>query len=251
MSKWITDFPGVGWSRFRLFCLHSAGSSAGQFRSWVAPAKPQIRITAVQLPGRESRFGETPVTDLRALIERLGPALRPHMDRPFALFGHSLGALVAFELVRWLREAKLALPLHLFVASRPAPQIVDNRPALDLLPIPELLRALEDYGGIDPRLLNEEDMGWFLPTIRADFRLNRTYRHEFQAALPVAITAFYGCDDPFCSGPEMEAWSAQTGAQFSIHRMPGAHFFLRSQCANIVAHVLETLTASSNELDAI
>jgi surfactin synthase thioesterase subunit len=247
MSKWIIDFPGGAGSRFRLFCFHCAGSGAGQFRSWVVPARPQMRITGVQLPGREGRFDEAPVTDMRALIERVGPVLRSHMDRPFALFGHSLGALVAFELVRWLREAKLALPLHLFVASRPAPQLVNNRPALDVLPTPELLKALEDYGGIDPQQLNEEGIGWFLPTIRADFLLNRIYCHQHQAPLPVSITAFNGSDDPFCTHPEIEAWGTQTSRQFNVHRMPGAHFFLRSHYPNIVAHVVKALTAHPDE----
>jgi medium-chain acyl-[acyl-carrier-protein] hydrolase len=135
------------------------------------------------------------------------------------------------------------LPLHLFVASRPAPQIVDSRPALDLLPVPELLRGIAAYGGIDSQRVNEEDIGWFLPTIRADFRLNRTYRHEFQEALPVAITAFNGSDDPFCRHSEIEAWSAHTSEQFGIHTMPGAHFFLRSQYPGILAHVLRALTS--------
>jgi medium-chain acyl-[acyl-carrier-protein] hydrolase len=244
MSKWVVDFAGAADSRFRLFCFHCAGGSAGQFRPWAAAAKPQIRITGVQLPGREGRFGEAPLTEMRALIERLGPELRPCMDGPFALFGHSLGALIAFELTRWLREVQWRLPMHLFVASRPAPQIRNNRPALDLQPVPELLRGLADYGGIDSQLLNEEGIGWFLPTIRADFRLNRTYRHEFQEALPVAITAFNGSDDPFCGPSEIEAWSAHTSGQFSLHTMPGAHFFLRSQYPGILAHVLSALTAS-------
>ncbi len=242
MSKWVIDFPGAAGSRFRLFCFHCAGSSAGQFRPWAAFARPQIRITAVQLPGREGRFGEAPLTDMRALIESLGPELRPCLDEPFALFGHSLGALIAFELTRWLREVHWRLPSHLFVASRPAPQIVDHRPALDLLPVPELLRGLAAYGGVDSQQLNEEDIGWFLPTIRADFRLNRAYRHELQEALPVAITAFNGSDDPFCHHSEIEAWGAHTRGPFSIHTLPGAHFFLRSQYPGILAHVLRALT---------
>ena len=246
MSKWVIDFPADAGSRLRLFCLHCAGGSAGQFRPWVAPARPQIQIAGIQLPGREGRFGEAPATDVRSLIERMGPELLPFMDRPFALFGHSLGALVAFELTRWLRESRLELPQHLFVASRPAPQNVDNRPALDVLPTPELLQALEGYGGIAPELLNEEGIGWFLPTIRADFRLNRNYRHRPEAPLPVPITAFQGCDDPFCSPAEIEEWGTQTNRQFSIHCMPGAHFFLRSQYPNILAQVRAALTAPSH-----
>jgi medium-chain acyl-[acyl-carrier-protein] hydrolase len=250
MSKWVIDFPEVERSRFRLFCFHCAGSGAGQFRSWADPARPHIRISAVQLPGRERRFAEAPLTDMRALIETMGPALRPHMDRPFALFGHSLGTLVAFELVRWLRQARLTLPLHLFVASRPAPQIVRDRRALDLMPAPELLKALERYGGIDPALLNEQRIGWFLPTIRADFALARFYRYEHQPALPVPISALYGPDDPHCNGPDMEAWSGHTSARFRIHCMPGGHFFLRSQYPGIVAHVLKALSVCPDEVGA-
>jgi surfactin synthase thioesterase subunit len=242
MSRWVLDFPGAAGARLRLFCFHCAGSSAGAFRSWVAHARPMVRITAVQLPGREGRFGETPLMDMGVLIERMGPHLQPYMDRPFALFGHSLGALVAFELARWLRVMRWDAPAHLFVASRPAPQLADHRPALDLLPPAELLRGLEHYGGIDPQLLNEADMGWFLPTIRADFRLNRLYRHESQVALPVAITAFNGSDDPFCSHSEIAGWGVHTSRSFRIHTLPGAHFFLRSQYPDIMTHILKSLT---------
>jgi medium-chain acyl-[acyl-carrier-protein] hydrolase len=171
---------------------------------------------------------ERPFTQLSPLIEALAQALVPFLDKPFAFFGHSLGALVSFELARRVRRQYGVHPLRLFVSAGRAPQIPHRGPRIHTLPDKEFLMELRRLNGTPSELLGHEElMEIMLPVLRADFALYETYLYSTEPPLNCPITAFGGLQDHRVSDSDLEAWSAQTSVSFSKRMFPGDHFFLK------------------------
>jgi medium-chain acyl-[acyl-carrier-protein] hydrolase len=170
---------------------------------------------------------ELAFTNMSSLIEKLVDALSPHLHIPFALFGHSMGALICFELARKLRHHRYKHPLQLFVAGHRAPHLRAQTPPIHDLPTPLFLEKLGELGGTPDVVLRDPDMmQLFLPLLRADFKLLETYVFNENHALDCPITAFGGLDDKVASEEEMAAWSVHTRETFKLHMFPGGHFFL-------------------------
>jgi medium-chain acyl-[acyl-carrier-protein] hydrolase len=199
------------------------------YHLWPGEFPPDVELCAVQLPGRGKRRSELPFTRMLPLLEALDAGLAPFFDVPFVFFGHSMGALIAFELTRCLRRRGAPMPLHLFVSARQAPQIPSTEPPLHHLPEPALLAELRRYGGTPESILEEPYvMSSVLPLIRADFEILETWSHVPEAPLPVPITAFGGLDDVRKPRARLEAWRVQTCSRFALHMVPGDHFFIHS-----------------------
>jgi medium-chain acyl-[acyl-carrier-protein] hydrolase len=172
---------------------------------------------------------EPPFTRIEPLIQALENVLLPALDRPFAFFGHSMGAIVSFELARLLRENNHLSSLKLFVSGRRAPQIPDSDLPIHALPEPEFLKELRRYNGTPEEVLNNTElMQLLLPTLRADFAVLETYIYAPAPPLDCPITAFGGLQDWKASREDLEAWREQTNAAFSLQMFPGDHFFLYS-----------------------
>jgi len=235
--------PGA---RVRLVCLPYAGAGASVFRPWQARLGESIEVLAVQAPGREGRLREQPFTTMDALVAAVHEALSPRIDdRPFALFGHSLGALVAWELTRSLVLAGGPLPVHLFVGGARAPLCLPPAKTLYDLPRAELLAELGRLNGTPPEVLgNDEVMDLFLPMIRADFTITDRYQRADAEALPVPLTLFTGQDDPQVPEHKLAAWEAFGPAGFARHDFPGDHFFLHSEEQRLLVLMAETLLES-------
>jgi medium-chain acyl-[acyl-carrier-protein] hydrolase len=231
----------------RLFCFAHAGAGASAYRAWVAPlARAGVAVCPIQLPGRETRFGEPAHARLEPLLDALVPQLEPFLDRPFALFGHSMGALVAFGLARALRAAGGPLPVHLGVSGRIAPQLRDRRRRLHDLPDHELLAELRALGGIPAAALElGELLALTLPVLRADLALNESYRHVDGERLPLPITAFGGDADPKVDAEELRAWEHQTSARFRMRLLPGGHFFVNASLALLLPELLADLAVAA------
>ncbi|MBD2103376.1 thioesterase II family protein [Leptolyngbya sp. FACHB-261] len=228
-DAWIKCFKPNPEARLRLFCFPHVGSSASVFRTWPNSLPPEIEVCGIQLPGRESRFKEALFTQIPPLVQALTPALQPYSDIPFAFFGHSLGALLSFEVARQLRAQQQPGPVHLFVSGRRAPQIPDRNPLLHTLPEPEFLEELRYLNGTPKAVLeNSELMQLFLPVLRADFSLCGTYHYQSQPPLDCSISAFGGLEDVEETHDLLLDWSKQTYASFSLQMLPGDHFFLYS-----------------------
>ncbi|WP_167594378.1 thioesterase II family protein [Corallococcus coralloides] len=226
----------------RLLCFNSAGTGATVFRQWDRASEPALNVVGIQLPGREGRFAEPPARDVRVLTEQLGPSLVPLLDRPFALFGHSYGALVAFELARWLRRHGLPAPLHLFVAGRPAPQLpYAYRKTYDL-PDAEFIDVLRQYGGTRENILADaKALRFFLPIIRADLEANTLYAYREEPPFTCGITAMRGVEDPVCEEGPLLAWREQTQGAFEHVPFAGAHFFHVQAAEPLLRQVEATL----------
>ncbi len=232
----------------RLVCLPHAGGGANQFRHWPAGLSPAVEVCAVQLPGRETRFREPPIPHYQPLIAALADALLPSLDRPYALYGHSLGALLAFELVRELRRRGIPGPVHLIVAAYTAPQLPRDRPPLHALPDDEFCEALRVRGGTPAVVLNHAElMQLFLPMIRADFAVSETYTYQPESPLDCPLSVLAGDNDPLAPLSRLTPWSELTTGPFESIVLPGHHFFPQTQQALVLQTIRRLLARSLGE----
>ena len=222
----------------RLFCLPYAGGSSTIFYRWSEYVSPAIEVCSVQLPGREGRLTMPPYTSMRPLVQAVRNALLPFLDRPYLLFGHSLGALIAFELARDLRACGAPRPLSLLVSAASAPHVARASDRLHTLPDDKLIRQLSLLQGTRQEILQHpEIMQLLLPTIRADLQVFETYTYKAGPSLPCPIAAFGGNDDERVSLADLENWRRHTGAAFSLAMLPGDHFFIHSACRLLVERI--------------
>src|SRR5581483_635278 len=228
-NSWIIRVNPGSKARLRLFCFPYAGGSASLFRSWERFRHAQVEVCAMQLPGRESRRQEVPFTQMRPLIKTLARQMSPYMDMPFTFFGHSLGALLCFELARQLRREEKPGPLYLWASACKAPQLPKTARALSQLSDEALVEELRLFHGTSEMVLqNEELIRIYLPLLRADFQLHETYLYSPQAPLSCSISAFGGIHDPDVSCGDLVAWQNQTTGSFTLQMFQGDHFFLKS-----------------------
>jgi medium-chain acyl-[acyl-carrier-protein] hydrolase len=245
-GAWIRQERPKAEARLRLFCLPYGGGGASLFRRWAARMPPGIEVLPVQLPGREGRFTEPPFNRLFPLVRALAAALRPWLDIPFAIFGHSMGALVGFELARNLRMTQSCLPKHLFLSACPAPQISNGRAKIYNLPEPAFFDGLRRLHRTPPAFLQEPELlSIFLPLLRADFAVFETYTYVEEHPLACPITAFCGSEDSLAGPSEVGAWRSQTTASFSMHMIPGDHFFIHGSEDLLVKAVAAAMPAAA------
>ena len=227
-DPWISFRKPGREARLRLFCFPYAGAGAVIFRTWSDDLPGDVEVCPVQLPGRGTRLMEPPFTQLPPLVEALAEALVPLLDKPFAFFGHSLGALVSFELARRLRSQYGVHPARLFVSASRAPQVPHRGPPAHTLPEKDFLAELQRLNGTPSELLEHEElMEIMLPLLRADFAVYETYVYSTELPLNCPISAFGGLQDRNVNNSDLEAWRAQTSGSFSLRMFPGDHFFLR------------------------
>ena len=233
--------PPKGWivcqkprpeARLRLFCLPFAGGGTLTYRSWQEQLPSYVEVCAVQLPGRERRIREPAFTALDALVSALVAGIEAELDRPYVILGHSMGGLVAFELVRRLRELGRQLPAKLFVSGRQAPPIPEPDGPIHALPHDEFIEELRAHNGTPEAVLQSPELlELVLPTIRADFSICETYVYQQQPLLDCPISVFGAEQDPEVPMPDLLAWREETSADFAVHRFPGDHFFIHQERA--------------------
>ncbi|NMG08631.1 thioesterase II family protein [Brasilonema sp. UFV-L1] len=232
----------------RLFCFPYAGGSSLVFRPWFNNLPKTVEVCPIELPGRGSQMRLTPFSQLEPLVEFLASALLPHLDKPFAFFGHSMGALVSFELARLLCREYDTSPIHLFVSGRRAPQIPDPKPPVHALNEPEFIEELYRLNGTPKAVLeNAELMQLLIPILRADFAVLETYVYAPEPTLNCPITAFGGLEDSEVSYDELQAWREQTNAAFSEQMFPGDHFFLHSAQSLLLQSLSRELERMTND----
>lgn len=225
-GSWV-DLSRGGEGRLRLFCFPHAGGGASTFRLWPAAVPESVEIARVQIPGRETRFREPRFTDLGTLAARLVEELGPWDEQPYAFFGHSMGALVAFRLTQEILAAGFPPPVHLFAAGYRAPHSSMDSPIREL-PDAEFLKAMDRrYGGIPAALVeNQELRELFLPVLRDDMSICESNDDRGKNPVACPITAFGGRDDPWVGSEHLNSWKDQTQATFRLKTYDGGHFFL-------------------------
>lgn len=213
--------------RVRLVCIAHAGAGPSAFRSWRASAPAELTIDAASLPAREARYGDPMPDNVVALVRDILDRGAPWDDRPFALFGHSMGALVAFELARMLRREGLPAPRHLFVSAARAPHVRDLRPPTHALPERLLVAELRRLQGTPAEVLEDPQMlSTLVAVLRGDLRLVESYRHRFELPLSCPITCLGGVTDERVERLELAAWRRHTARRFRLRLFPGGHFYV-------------------------
>jgi medium-chain acyl-[acyl-carrier-protein] hydrolase len=242
-DRWLPKTHSSSQKGLGLFCFPYAGGGASLFRDWVGALGGTVEVCPVQFPGREGRFQEPAFTRLVTLVDSLVDSLDPHLDRPFALFGHSLGALVAFEFARRLRVDGRPGPAHLFASGCRAPQVARAEPWVHTLPDTVFRDEMRRLGGTPPEILDDHElMDLLLPTLRADFALYETYVYADDRPLTCPFSVLGGRDDDMIRRSNLDAWRAQTTAPFRRHILPGSHFFLRSARPLLLAKIGRVLS---------
>lgn len=234
----VTDPPAV-----RLFCFPFAGGSCTALRSWIARLPPEIESWGAEYPGRGRRWSETPCNSIGELVEEFIAAIALTSDRPFALFGYSFGALVAFELALALRDRQRLTPLCLVVASARAPHLTATGQLMYRLSDSDLIQQLRLLEGTPPEILaNAGLMELLLPAIRADLRAYETYRYSPCAPLQCPIIVVRGADDRLVGPDQAHAWSVYgQRSLFKLHVLPGGHFLHKSAEAELLKILLSAL----------
>ena len=229
----------------RVFCVPYAGGGPGVFRDWHPHLEGSVELWAAELPGRGRRLREPPSAGILPAAAELERALWPLLDRPYVLFGHSMGALVAYELARRLAAAGRP-PLRLVVSGSPAPGEPRGLPPVAGLGDYELLDAVQPLGGLpDPVLDEPELLEIVLPILRADLVACERYVESAGPPLPCPITALAGDRDRLASAASMEPWAARTVADFRLERFAGGHFFLESARVAVVRSVAVGIGAAA------
>jgi medium-chain acyl-[acyl-carrier-protein] hydrolase len=211
-----------------------AGTGASAFNAWSSAFPDTVELHAVQLPGRESRYREPALSDAYEAARLLADAIEPYLNRCYVFFGHSMGALIAFEVIRELRRRRAPMPAQLFVGARRAPQLAAMRPPLTQLPREAFLRLVSDYYDFPPEAWQNPDLlEIVLPLLRADIALCEGYVYRREPPFAFPIQAFAGLRDRGAPLPAVQAWREQTTGEFAVEAFDGGHFFVNASLARL------------------
>lgn len=247
-SKWLAWPELRPHARLRLLCLHHAGGAVSAYAHWARLIRPDTEFLVVQLPGRENRRSEPPLVESREVMERLLPHLQRELRPPYALFGHSMGGLLAFRLAqRILQSGELPPPQRLIVSAAPAPDDRGGRRELASLSNEDLVKHLRQHGGTPEVILsNPQMLAAFLPTLRADLALSASLAKYQAFDGPVAglqLSVFRGADDPASQRQDAKAWAGSCQPPTSEHVFAGGHFYYRERLGTVIG-VLNSILAA-------
>lgn len=249
-ARWVRPYRLSPMPRWRLACFVHAGGSASFFRDWAAALPAEIDLLAIQYPGREDRFGEPCLTSMDSLAEAASEALRSYADRPLALFGHSFGAVVAYEAATHLERQGVAIG-HLIVSAHPAPQC-QRGGQLHAGPDQGLLDDVQRLAGRpNPLLADPALREMFLPGLRNDYRIVETYGRQQPRPLEARISVFHPEQDPEVDLDESRAWQAASHQPLHLRRWSGEHFYLVEQRQAVLAALAALLLDRQPHVSAV
>lgn len=246
-SPWFSNLGKRVAPECRLFCFPYAGGGASAFRLWPQHFAQNVEVLAVQLPGRESRLREKPLNTVGAMVDLLLPEIANKADIPFAIFGHSMGTLLAYELTVALEQSGGPAPFHLFVSGRRGPDEADPSTAMHPLHEEAFLDAMQlRYGGIPPAARNEPElMALLLPSLRADVHANETYRSDDSRKVRCPVAVYGGSDDRHPTPSLLEGWQRVAEQPIRVRLFSGDHFYLAAQRDALTADIASAMAATA------
>ncbi|MFC0435304.1 thioesterase II family protein [Kutzneria buriramensis] len=238
-DAWIRRFHPVSDAPTRLVCFPHAGGSATFYFPVSRALSPAIDVIAIQYPGRQDRRSESCVDSIGELADIIAAHLEPLADKPISLFGHSMGAMIAYEVARRMEKGGTA-PLTLFASGRRAPsRYRDER--MHLASDDGLITELKSLSGTDSAVLGDEEiLRMILPSVRSDYKAVETYQHQDGPLLNCPVTVLTGDNDPMVTMDEAEAWAEHTNGPFDLKVYPGGHFFINEHAAAAMRLIRET-----------
>jgi medium-chain acyl-[acyl-carrier-protein] hydrolase len=226
----------------RLICFTYAGGAATIYRDWSNRLPPSIEVHAFQFPGHGNRLSEPLFKRVQPLVESTAQELMPYLEGSFAFFGHSMGAIVSFELAQLLRQENQPGPSHLFLSGRPSPHLIEKETPTYDLPDTEFIEELRRMQGTPNEVLEHPElMSVLSPILRADLEVCQTYEYEPRPPLNCPITAFGGIQDEDVSREQLEGWRDYTTSSFAVRMFPGNHFFLHTAAPVLLRMVAQDL----------
>ncbi|APF18132.1 thioesterase II family protein [Caldithrix abyssi] len=246
-NKWLVIPTPRPAARIILLCFPFAGGSSHSFRGWAPILPPSVELRAVELPGHGTRLSEPLAEDIHELIEPIARGIASSLDKPFAIFGHSMGALLGFEVALYLQNKLNKRAEHLFVSGHGAPGTPRHEPEIHHLPKPQFLAKIKEYNGTPKEALeNKELMDLMFPILKADFKICETYAHKNSGLLNTPLTALGGIQDPSTPREDLEKWRSFTTQSFNIRLFPGDHFYLLQQKVNLLKAILTDISSHFN-----
>ncbi|MGG3571972.1 thioesterase domain-containing protein [Bacillus gobiensis] len=247
-NKWVIIDEVKPEARMRLFCFSYAGGGANVYKTWNKYLPDDLELASIELPGRGRRITEPSIRHKDILVETLKKAILPYLEeKPFCFFGHSMGALIAYELIQSLNKSEGLLPRHFFPSAHRAPHLQrsTNKTTYNL-PDDALIQRLRELDGTPETVLNNKELlNIVLPIMRADLQICETYQYSADnKVLSVPITAFAGKGDRSVAVESIDAWSSLTSRSFDCIKMEGNHFFIHQHEQVIVQKIAETLELS-------
>lgn len=242
-DNWISIPKVAKDAKIRVFFFPFAGGGAGIYYQWAKDFPSNIEVCCVNLAGREKRFLEKAESNFSNLISDLYRAILPYTNKPFAFFGHSMGALISYELAILFRKNSNILPSCLFLSARSAPHIKHNQEHIHNLPDDLFVERLHKrYNGIPSVIMSEKDLlNLFLPTLRADIKMVELHEHKEKEALSCPIVAFCGSEDNIATKENVSSWKDYTLSNFDIEIIEGDHFFINTSKSIIINKIISTI----------
>lgn len=246
-TKWLVTPKPDAAAGVRLVCFPSAGHGPAMFRSWLPLLPTDVELSIAHLPGRESRWNEPSMNRIEEVAPALAEAIAAEPQRRFALFGHSLGALVAFGVARRLRATHGLEPIQFFASAHRGPQLPLRYPKIAGMDDRSFVHEVNArHGGIPPEVAdNRELMELMVPSLKADYRLFEEYAHVDEPPLECPLSAFGGTQDRYVTEPDLQAWREQTSGTFRLRMIDGGHFFVNELRPSVVASVVSDLKGAT------
>jgi surfactin synthase thioesterase subunit len=249
LGRWIRNFRPAPTARTRLVCFPHAGGSASYFFPLATALAPEFDVPVVQYPGRQDRYNEPCIDNIDDMADAAFAALEPLTEVPVALFGHSMGAVLAFEVARRMETLTGRQPVLVFASASPAPSRYGDgwNDDVDFGDDGDVLGVMRDLGGTDPRLLNDPEMlATFLPAFRNDYRALQGYRRGTEVGISSPVIVMAANDDPKTSVADARAWHQHTSGGGDVHTFEGGHFYLEKQPQKVIDLIAQKLRASED-----